>query len=399
MRSKNAKLATFLKIMTTRKIVLLGATGSIGENTLKVLDGHRDVAELVGIAARSRWQKLAEIAKKYGVRHVAIFEKDSAKEAAESGEFPAGTRFYVGESGLCELAELPEANLVVSAVVGTKGLRPTLSAIRAKKNVAVASKEILVLAGKFVMKSAAENGVKILPVDSEHNAIFQCIGATPKRQVDRIILTASGGTFRDATLEEMARAKPADALKNPNWAMGPKVTVDSATMANKGLELIEATWLFGLLQEKIDIVVHPQSLVHSMVKFIDGSVLAQLAPPSMTFPIQNCIFYPERISGVAPSLDFSQPLHLDFRAPDYEKYKCLRLARECARIGGIAPAVFNAANEVAVDAFLREKIPFLEIPEIVEKTLAKFSPREPETLDEVLAVDADARLFSQQILR
>lgn len=385
--------------MTTRKIVLLGATGSIGENTLKVLDGHRDLAQLVGIAARSRWQKLAEIAKKYGVRRVAIFDEKSAKEAEESGTFLAGTRFYVGENGLCELAELAEANLVVSAVVGTMGLRPTLAAIRARKNVAVASKEILVLAGKFVTKTAAENGVKILPVDSEHNAIFQCIGAEPSHRIDRIILTASGGIFRDATTEEMARARPEDALKNPNWAMGPKVTIDSATMANKGLELIEATWLFGLPQEKIDIVVHPQSIVHSMVKFVDGSVLAQLAPPSMTFPIQNCIFYPERIGGVVPSLDFSKNLHIDFHAPDYEKYKCLRLARECSRVGGIAPAVFNAADEVAVDAFLRGKIPFLEIPEIIEKTLAKFAPREPETLDEVLAVDASARHFSAEFLR
>lgn len=382
-----------------RKIVLLGATGSIGENTLKVLDGHRDKAELVGIAANTRWRELAVIAKKYGVRHVAIFDENAAVEAENSGAFPAGTRFYSGENGLCELVTLPEANLVVTAVVGTLGLRPTLAAIRSRKDVAVASKEILVLAGRFVMDAVREHNVKILPVDSEHNAIFQCIGAEPQRHVDRIILTASGGIFRDATLEEMARARPADALKNPNWAMGPKVTVDSSTMANKGLELIEATWLFGLPQEKIDIVVHPQSIVHSMVQFTDGSVLAHLAPPSMTFPIQNCLFHPHRFAGVVPTLDFSQTLNLEFRVPDYEKYKCLRIARECSRVGGVLPAVFNAANEIAVEAFLREGLSYLAIPEIVEKTLAAFPCREPDSLEDVLAVDADSRRIARMILK
>ena len=378
-----------------RKIVLLGATGSIGENTLKVLDGHRDKVQLVGIAANSRWRELAVIAKKYEVRHVAVFNESAAREAEKSGDFPAGTRFYTGESGLCELATLPEANLVVTAVVGTLGLRPTLAAIRSRKDVAVASKEILVLAGHFVMEAVRQYGVKILPVDSEHNAIFQCIGSEPRRHIDRIILTASGGIFRDATLEEMAVARPADALKNPNWAMGPKVTVDSSTMANKGLELIEATWLFGIPQEKIDIVVHPQSIVHSMVQFTDGSVLAHLAPPSMTFPIQNCIFYPQRFGGVVPSLDFSQAMKLDFRTPDYEKYKCLRLARTCSREGGIFPAIFNASNEIAVEAFLREQVPYLKIPEIIEKTLAEFSSRTPDSLDDILAVDAEARRIAQ----
>ncbi len=382
-----------------RKIVLLGATGSIGENTLKVLDGHRDKIRLVGVAARSRWRGLAAIARKYDVRRVAVFEEDACREAAASGEFPAGTRFFSGEAGLCELASLDEADLVLTAVVGTLGLRPTLAAIRAGKDVAVASKEILVLAGRFVTEAARERGVSILPVDSEHNAIFQCIGSEPRKHVDRIILTASGGIFRDSTLEEMAKARPGDALKNPNWAMGPKVTVDSSTMANKGLELIEATWLFGVPQERIDIVVHPQSIVHSMVKFTDGSVLAHLAPPSMTFPIQNCIFHPRRFGGVVPSLDFTQALHLDFRAPDYEKYKCLRLARECALAGGTAPAVFNAANEVAVEAFLRERVPYLEIPEIVERTLASFPSREPESLDDVLAADAEARARASAALR
>lgn len=378
-----------------RKIILLGATGSIGENTLEVVDAHRDAVELVGIAANTRWRELAAIAQKYAVKHVAIFDEAAAKEAQSSGAFPAETRFYVGLDGLIEIATLAEANLVVTAVVGTLGLKPTLAAIHAGKDVAVASKEILVLAGQFVMAAARERGVKILPMDSEHNAIFQCIGEE-KRHVDRLILTASGGAFRDYTLEEMARVVPADALKNPNWNMGPKVTVDSSSMANKGLELIEATWLFDLPESRIDIVVHPQSIVHSMVKFCDGSVIAQLAPPSMTFPIQHCIFYPQRLAGTRPSLDFTQAFSLEFRAPDYEKYKCLRLARAASRAGGIAPAVFNAANEVAVDAFLKGKIPYLEIPEIIERSLEKIPNRVPVDLDDVLAADAEARLLSGQ---
>lgn len=383
-----------------RKIILLGATGSIGKSTLEVVDAHRDAVELVGVAANVRWRELAAIAKKYGVKNVAIFDEAAAAEARASGDFPAGTRFFVGAEGLEEIATLAEANLVITAVVGTLGLKPTLAAIRAGKDVAVASKEILVLAGRFVMAAARERGVKILPMDSEHNAIFQCIGSEPARRVDRIILTASGGAFRDFTLEQMAKVSPADALTNPNWSMGPKVTVDSSSMANKGLELIEATWLFDVPESRIDIVVHPQSVVHSMVKFTDGSILAQLAPPSMTFPIQHCIFWPERPAGTRPSLDFSRALSLEFRAPDYEKYKCLRLARACSRAGGVAPAVFNAANEVAVAAFLEEKIPYLAIPEIIEGALAKIPAREPAELNDVLAADALARrVAAEETLR
>ena len=381
-----------------KKIVLLGATGSIGENTLSVVDAHRDELALVGIAAKSRWEKLAKIAKKYGVKHVGIFDENAAKIAKESGAFAAGTHFYVGEQGLIELAALAGMDIVITAVVGTLGLKPTLAAIDAGTNVAVASKEILVLAGKFVMEAAAKKGVKILPVDSEHNAIFQCLGNEPTRAVDKIILTASGGAFRDWSLEQMAKIVPADALKNPNWDMGSKVTIDSSSMANKGLELIEATWLFGVPAERVEIVVHPQSIVHSMVKFVDGSTIAQLAPPSMTFPIQNCLFYPERVPATVAGLDFSQSMQLDFRQPDYEKYKCLRLAKQCASASGVAPAIFNAANEIAVDAFLNCGLAYLAIPEIVEQTLEKIENFEPATLDEVLAVDARSREIARSFL-
>lgn len=381
-----------------KKIVLLGATGSIGENTLSVVDAHRDALSIVGIAAKSRWEKLAKIAKKYGVKHVGIFDENAAKIAKESGAFATGTHFYVGDQGLIELAALAGTDIVITAVVGTLGLKPTLAAIDAGTNVAVASKEILVLAGKFVMEAAAKKGVKILPVDSEHNAIFQCLGNEPTRAVDKIILTASGGAFRDWSLEQMVKIVPADALKNPNWDMGPKVTIDSSSMANKGLELIEATWLFGVPAERVEIVVHPQSIVHSMVKFVDGSTLAQLAPPSMTFPIQNCLFYPERVPATVAGLDFSHSMQLDFRQPDYEKYKCLRLAKQCASASGVAPAIFNAANEIAVDAFLNCGLAYLAIPEIIEQTLGKIENFEPATLDEVLAVDARSREIARSFL-
>lgn len=374
-----------------KNIVLLGATGSIGDSTLKVARKHADRIRIVAVAANSRYRELADIVREFGVPHVAIFDEKAAAEARDSGLFPAGVKILSGIDGLCELATLPEADMVVTAVVGTLGLKPTLAAIRAKKAVSVASKEILVLAGKFVMAEAAKHGVPILPMDSEHNAIFQCLHAEPKRYVDRLILTASGGRFRDSTLDEMRHVTPEQALKHPNWSMGPKITVDSSTMANKGLELIEARWLFDLPEDRIDIVVHPQSIIHSMVRFVDGSILAHLSPPSMTFAIQHCLFHPERAEAVVPTLDFTQTLRLDIRPPDTERFPSLRLARESSKAAGIAPAVFNAANEVAVDAFLAGRLPFLGIPELVERTLAATKNFEPETLEAVLDADAEAR--------
>jgi len=272
-----------------KRVVLLGATGSIGENTLRVLAAHRDKLELVGIAARSNWQKLAATAAGFGVRHVGVFEETAFAEAKKSGAFPAGTRLVGGLAGLIELAQLPEADLVLVAVVGTKGLEPALAALGAGKDLALASKEILVLAGKFVMAAAKKHGAKLLPVDSEHNAVFQCLEGHPQAGVRRIVLTASGGAFRDWPTERLAHVTPADATKHPNWSMGPKITVDSATLANKGLELIEAQWLFDLRPEQCTAVLHPQSIVHCLVEFTDGAMLAQLSPPSMTFPIQHAL--------------------------------------------------------------------------------------------------------------
>jgi 1-deoxy-D-xylulose-5-phosphate reductoisomerase len=375
-----------------KRVVLLGATGSIGENALRVIAAHGDKLELVGIAARANWEKLAAIAISFGVRHVGLFD-DTALAAARknSDAFPNDTNFAGGLAGLVELAQLPEADIVLVAVVGTTGLEPALAALAAGKDLALASKEILVLAGKFVMAEAKKHGGKLLPVDSEHNAVFQCLEGHPHADVHRIILTASGGAFRDWPLERLAHVTPADALKHPNWSMGPKITVDSATLANKGLELIEAQSLFNLRPEQCTAVLHPQSIVHCLVEFTDGAMLAQLSPPSMTFPIQHALLHPARAPGVEATLDFTKLLALEFRPVDEARFPLLRLAKQTMASGGAAPAIYNAANEVAVAAFLNGQIPFLAIARVVEHTLGHIPNLEPTGLAAILAVDADAR--------
>ena len=380
-----------------RRIVLLGATGSIGESTLRVIAAQRDRLELVGIAAHGRHQRLAEIARQFGVRHVGLFDPAAEAAARTAGAFPAGTRFYAGADGLSELAALPGADSVLIAVVGTAGLQPALAAIAARKDIALASKEILVVAGKFIMAAARASGSRLLPVDSEHNAVFQCLEGHRAADVRRLVLTASGGAFRDWPVERLARATPADALKHPNWAMGPKITVDSATLANKGLERIEAQWRFGLQPGQCQAVLHLQSIVHCLVEFGDGSMLAQLCPPSMTFPIQHALLYPERAAaGTDAALPLDQAFALDFRPVDEGRYPCLRLAREAMATGGAAPAVYNAANEVAVAAFLQNQVPFLAIPRIIEHTLTAVKLSEPTTLAQVLEADAEARRLAHQ---
>ena len=375
-----------------KRVVLLGATGSVGENALRVLAAHRDKLELVGIAARANWEKLAAIARQFDVRHVGVFDDDAfAAARANVSAFAPGTRLVGGLAGLVELARLPEADIVLVAVVGTTGLEPALAALSAGKDLALASKEILVLAGKFIMAEARKHGAKLLPVDSEHNAVFQCLEGHPHAGVRRIVLTASGGAFRDWSADRLAHATPADAVKHPNWAMGPKITVDSATLANKGLELIEAQWLFGLRADQCIAVLHPQSIVHCLVEFTDGAMLAQLCPPSMTFPIQHALLHPARAAGVDAALDFTKLLGLEFRPVDETRYPMLRLAKQTMAAGGVAPAVYNAANEVAVAAFLNGNIPFLAIPRIVEHTLATIENFEPVDLAAVLAADTDAR--------
>ena len=381
-----------------RRVVLLGATGSIGESTLRVLAAHRDRLELVAVAARANWTRLAEIAREWRVRHVGIFEDGAYAAARDSGAFPEGTRLVGGLSGLVELAQLPEADTVLVAVVGTTGLQPALAALAAGKKLALASKEILVLAGKFVTAAARAQGTTLLPVDSEHNAVFQCLEDHPAAGVRRILLTASGGAFRDWPAERLARATPADALKHPNWAMGPKITVDSATLANKGLELIEAQWLFGLHPGQCGAVLHPQSIVHCLVEFADGGMLAQLCPPSMTFPIQHALLHPERAPGADAPLDLTRLVSLEFRPVDETRFPMLSLARQAMEAGGVAPAIFNAANEVAVMAFLESRIPFLAISRVVGQTLALSDHFDPPDLPAALAADDRARrLAADQI--
>jgi len=402
-----------------RRVVLLGATGSIGESTLRVIAAHPGELELVGIAAHSNWEKLAAIARKFHVPHVALFnEKARAAFAASGAVYHSKSRIpksafrnpkseitlhAPGVEGLLSLARLREADTVLVAVAGTQGLRPALAAIEAGKTLALASKEILVLAGKFVMDAARKHGTPLLPVDSEHNAVFQCLaGRGAGETLRRVTLTASGGAFRDWPASRLARATPADALRHPNWAMGPKITVDSATLANKGLELIEAQILFGLRPDQCDAVLHPQSIVHALVEFTDGSILAHLCPTSMTFPIQHALLHPVRSrAGTERTLDLARALAIEFRPVDEARFPMLALAKQAMRAGGAAPAVYNAANEIAVAAFLGGRVPFLAIPRVVEKTLgalASEAARPPATLDDALAVDAQARKVARTFL-
>ncbi|HAE10408.1 MAG TPA: 1-deoxy-D-xylulose-5-phosphate reductoisomerase [Opitutae bacterium] len=369
-----------------RKFVLLGATGSIGENTLRVLRKHPDKLELVGISAKSQADKLASIAREFSVPHACL-----QSAPPEGFSFPGGTSLLEGDSGIESLAALPDADFVVVAVVGAAGLRPTLAALEAGKDVVLANKEALVVGGEIVTRTAEENGARIIPADSEHNAVFQCLMGQPEDSLDSIILTASGGPFRDTPAEELAKVTPEEALRHPNWSMGKKITIDSATMANKGLELIEARWLFNLPSEKLEVVIHPPSLVHAFVRLIDGCCLAQLTPPSMTFALQNAMLYPERAPGVDPSIDFSSPLDLSFFPPDYSRFPCLRLAKEALSHGGNAPLVFNAANEVAVDAFLMNRIGFLQISDIIDDSLNTIVNQSADSLEALLELDLEVR--------
>lgn len=380
----------------TKNIVLLGATGSIGDSTLKVLRKHPERLRLIGIAGNTRWRELAAIAQEFEVKHVGLFDESQLAPARASGLFAADTQWHIGSAGLQSLALLTEAHTLVMAVVGTAGLLPTLSALEAGKNIALASKEVLVKAGKFVMAAAARNQVDILPIDSEHNALYQCLQGHPREGVEKLLLTASGGPFLNRPLEDLHHITPQQALKHPNWDMGPKVTVDSSTMANKGLELIEARWLYDISPERLEVVIHPQSIVHSMVQYKDGSILAHLSPPCMTFPIQHCLLYPDRAEGVRKTLDFSQIMQLEFRPADPRRFVCLKLAQDALRQGGTAPAVFNAANEVAVEAFLNRGMPYLKIAEVIDQTLQTLPMCEPSTLEEVLEADREARTIASK---
>ncbi len=374
--------------MAVKKVVLLGSTGSIGTSTLKVAGEISDRMEIVGLAAANSVDALAEQVKQTGVKHVGIYNAE--KEAELRSKVASDVTVHVGLEGLIELAQLEGADMVLVAIVGTAGLHPAFAAIEAGKDLAVASKEILVMAGELVMNAAREKGVNVLPVDSEHNAIFQCLNGK-QEEVSRLILTASGGPFRTwdkALLEDVTLEQ---ALKHPTWEMGRKITIDSATLFNKGLEMIEARWLFDVEMDKVDVIVHPQSIVHSMVEYIDGSIIAQLSTTDMCFPIQYAVTWPERVSNQLKPLDFAELGKLEFEAPRRDAFPAIDLAVRAGTEGGTLPAVFNAANEVAVDAFVDQKIGFTDIWKVVEHTMNQHEWSEGKTLDELIAADADAR--------
>ena len=383
--------------MKKRKVVLLGSTGSIGTSTLKVAADIPECIEIVALAANSSVESLAVQALETGVKHVALY--DASKEAQLRAALPGDVTIHLGAEGLVEVSTLAEADMVLIAIVGTAGLQPALAAIEAGKDLAVASKEILVMAGELVMNAAREKGVNVLPVDSEHNAIFQCLDGHRggNNEVSRLVLTASGGPFRQTPAAELEDVTVEQALKHPTWDMGRKITIDSSTLFNKGLEMIEARWLFGIEMGRIDVIVHPQSIVHSMVEYVDGSVLAQLSHTDMCFPIQYAVTWPERVSGGMKLIDFAELGKLEFEAPRYDDFPALNLARRAGDEGGTLPAVYNAANEVAVDAFCDGKIGYTDIWKTVQQVMDGHQVMQAKDLETLIEADAAARVAAKKL--
>jgi 1-deoxy-D-xylulose-5-phosphate reductoisomerase len=374
--------------MKRKRVVILGATGSIGESALKVARDIPERMQIVGLGANSNAQKLAAAANE--IRPEAVCLVDETKIDTLRRALNYEPRILTGEEGLREIACLTKADMVLVAIVGTGGLRPALAAIEAGNDLAVASKEILVMAGEIVMREARDHDVHVLPVDSEHNAIFQCLDGRSS-EVRRIILTASGGPFRETPRKDFDSITVEQALKHPTWNMGPKITIDSATLFNKGLEMIEAHWLFGVEMKRVEVVIHPQSIVHSMVEFADGSTLAQLSYSDMCFPIQYAVTWPDRVPNTLPPLDFSKVSKLEFFTPRYDAFPALNLARRAGETGGTLPAVMNAANEVAVAAFLDRKLSFPRIWQIVEEVMNRHASVAHPDLDAILQADQWAR--------
>jgi 1-deoxy-D-xylulose-5-phosphate reductoisomerase len=375
--------------MHMKRVVLLGSTGSIGTSTIKVAEDLPDQLRLVGLAAGNNVELLLEQVRKHQPEAVSIADPEKAK--ALRGMLGATVEVYCGAEGLMRLATLPSADIVLIAIVGTAGLQPALAAIRAGKDIAIASKEILVMAGEIVMNEAREHGVRVLAVDSEHSAIFQCLDGKPAASVRKLWLTASGGPFRQTPKEEFEQITVERALKHPSWVMGRKITIDSATLFNKGLEMIEARWLFDIEMARVDVVVHPQSVVHSMVEFVDGSMLAQLSTPDMCLPIQYALTYPERSRSERVHTNLAKLGALTFEEPDLERFPAINLARQAGEIGGTLPAVLNAANEVAVEAFVNRRISFCDISTVVGRTLKAHKPTAHPNLEQILEADHWAR--------
>lgn len=386
------------------QITVLGATGSIGLNTLDVIARHSDKYAVFALTANSKVHELADLCVAHKPRYAVLGSANAAQQLKDKlTVLNIDTEVLCGDDGLCHVASHTQVDSVMAAIVGAAGLNPTLAAAKAGKKVLLANKEALVMAGDLFIQAVADSGATLLPIDSEHNAIFQCLPQATNKSlaengVEKILLTASGGPFRQFSAEQMRGVSPEQACAHPNWSMGRKISVDSATLMNKGLELIEACWLFDVDESGIDVVVHSQSIIHSMVRYVDGSVIAQMGNPDMRTPIAYGLAWPERIDAGVEPLDFMQITSLDFEAPDEQRFPCLALARQAWQQGGTASAVLNAANEIAVAAFLDRNIGFTDIPIIIEQVLAKQSTVKATTIEVVQAADAEARLIANEIV-
>ena len=381
--------------MKKKQIAILGSTGSIGTQALKVIEEHPDLYEAYALTANNQVELLAEQARKFMPAAVVIANEAKYLQLKEMlADLPI--QVYAGADALCEIVEAKPIDVVLASMVGYAGLRPTMNAIRAGKAIALANKETLVVAGELINALAQQYKTPILPVDSEHSAIFQCL--EPNNALEKVILTASGGPFRKFTMEQLQHVTKEQALKHPNWEMGAKITIDSATMMNKGFEVIEAKWLFGVRPDQIEVVVHPQSIIHSMVQYEDGAVKAQLGMPDMRLPIQYAFSYPQRIKASFDRLDFSKMSELTFEQPDTNRFRCLALAYEALNQGGNMACIVNAANEVVVSAFLKDRIPFLRMSEVIEQTMAKVPFIQTPTYEDYVATDAEARCIAESLI-
>ena len=382
--------------MKKRQLAILGSTGSIGTQALEVVSEHSDLFEVYALTANNQVDLLINQARKYMPEVVVIANERKYPELKEALE-DLPIKVWAGADAIAQMVQSEPIDMVLTAMVGYSGLRPTISAIKAGKAIALANKETLVVAGELIMKLAAEHKVPILPVDSEHSAIFQCLTGAYDNPIEKILLTASGGPFRRKTLEELATVTKAQALRHPNWTMGAKITIDSASMMNKGFEMIEAKWLFDVTPDQVQVVVHPQSVIHSMVQFEDGAVIAQLGIPDMKLPIAYAFSFPTRMRSMAPRLDFNQYSTLTFEEPDMERFRNLAFAFEAARQGGNMPCILNAANEVVVAAFLQDRIGFLQMSDVIEQTMRKASFIVNPSYEDYVASDAEARRLAAEL--
>lgn len=378
-----------------KNIAVLGSTGSIGTQTLDVVAKNPDRFRIIAVAANTNDRLIEEQIEKFKPEYAVLVNPSAAKRLKD--RYIGYTKILSGKEGLLQAATLENVDTVVTSMVGFAGLEPTIAAIHANKNIALANKETLVVAGEIVMNLAKEKGISILPVDSEHSAIFQCLQGENKRNLNKIIITASGGPFRGRTKAELAKVTVEECLKHPNWAMGKKITIDSATLANKGLEVIEAKWLYGLTYEQIETIVHPQSIIHSMVEFDDGAVIAQLGMPDMRVPIQYALTYPNRVKADFPKIDFKTLKDLTFEEPDMDTFVALKLAYKAGKIGGTMPCVFNGANEIAVNAFLSGKISFLQIYDIIHNAMEYHKVILEPNLENLYDTDAWVRAYAKDL--